>query len=401
MTASPKRPLKIGVLIDRMNVGGVEKIAIEEVIALRKAGQDAQLVVLCEKAVVKDAFSDLTKDIPIVYLDKRLPRLLRLSFAFPVFSFFSLFHLTYPIFLPFVVKKREFDYFIVHGTYTCFSAITLQKFRDIHYSGFIWDPVSYILERVYKGKFLAPLMWLLKKIAGLVDRILINSMDNVLVGGSAHNSFIHRINPDKPIETVYPSVHPAKKPLAKKDYVLMVTAWKDGKNPEYIFDIVKKLPDIRIKMVGKWVDPDYRQRFEQAVKKQEYNKQIEIVGGVSEAALANYYAHARVLLQTNDDRGFGMPAMEAAGYGTTFIIPRGQGVCSLFKDGEDGFYTKERDTAAITGLLEQFMYDKQAATRVGEKAWRTVVNNYSWQKHAKSLILLINKTLENHGRLVP
>ena len=384
--------MKIGILIDRLNVGGVEKIAIEEVIALRKLGEDAQLVVLREKAVVQDAFSDLLRDVPIVYLDKRLPRPLRFSFRFPVFSFFSSFHLTYPLFLPFVVKRKEFDYFIVHGTYTCLSAITINKTRKIKFSAFIWDPASYILDRAYGARFLAPVLWILKKTAYVLDKFLINNMDNVLVGGPAHNAFIHKINPRKNIEVIYPSVHLISKPLKKDDYVLMVSAWKNGKHPEYILEIVRKLPDIHIKMVGKWIDPLYRQEFEKLVKGNGLAKQIEIVGPVSESELSEYYAHARVLLQTNDDRGFGMPAMEAAGSGTTFIIPRGQGVCSLFVDGEDGFYTKEKDTETILKLLRQLMENKELATRIGNKAWEKAKNNYSWEKHAQELRLLIDKT---------
>ena len=65
--------MKIGVLIDRLNVGGVEKIAIEEVRALIEAGHDAYLVVLRRKAVVENAFPDLLKDVPVIYLDDRLP----------------------------------------------------------------------------------------------------------------------------------------------------------------------------------------------------------------------------------------------------------------------------------------------------------------------------------------
>ncbi|HUD10515.1 MAG TPA: glycosyltransferase [Candidatus Saccharimonadales bacterium] len=385
--------MKIGIVIDRLNVGGVEKIAIEEVIALRQLGEDAQLVVLREKAVVQNAFPDLLHDVPVVYLDKRLPKLLRFSFPFPVFSFFSLFHITYPLFLPFVVKKKEFDYFIVHGTYTCFSVATISKIKKIQFSAFIWDPISYILTRVYNKKFFAPLLWLLKKIAYTLDKFLINSMDTVLVGGSAHNAFIRRINQHKPIKAIYPAVHPLKRLLKKDDYVLMVTAWKDGKDPEYIFEIIKKLPGIHIKMVGKWTDPLYRQKFEKIVQEKGYNREIEIVGAVSESQLFKYYAQARVLLQTNDDRGFGMPAMEAAGCGTTFIIPRGQGVCDLFIDGEDGFYTKEKDTKTICTLLKRLLENPELATSIGNKAWNHVRNNYSWEKHALELKQIINENL--------
>lgn len=385
--------MKIGILIDRLNVGGVEKIAIEEVIALREQGVDATLVVLRRKAVVEDAFADLRRNVPTMYLDERLPQPLRWSFQFPFFHFFSSFHLTYPLWLPFVVKKNEFDYLIVHSSYTCLTAMTLKKFRNIRFSAFIWDPTSYILERVYSGTFMKPVLWLMKKMAYGLDRLIINSMDTVLVGGTAHNAFIHKINPNKDIRVIYPSVHPLKKLPAKDDYVLMVTAWKRGKNPEYVVEVARQLPDIHLKMVGKWVEPEYRQEFERLVQDNTLTEQIEIVGAVSEAELADYYARARVLLQTNDDRGFGMPALEAAGSGTTFVIPEGQGVCSLFTDGTDGFYTKERDTPRIVAHLQQLLDDKPKAVRMGKTAWQNVVKNYSWANHAQALIEVVKTNL--------
>jgi glycosyltransferase involved in cell wall biosynthesis len=380
--------MKIGILIDRLNVGGVEKIAIEQVKALRNLDEDACLVVLREKAVVENAFPDLLKDVPIVYLDRRLPRLLRFSFQFPIFHFFSSFHVTYPFLLPFVIKRNEFDYFIVHGTYTALSAVMLKKIKKIHFSAFIWDPASYILERVYGVGFLAPVLWIFKKTAVALDKFLINNMDNVLVGGPAHNDFIHKMNPKKTIKVIYPSVHPIEKPLKKDNYAVMVTAWKVGKYPEYVLELAHELPGVHIKMVGKWLDPLYRQEFEKSIKGGGFDKQIEVVGEVSEAELSQVIARAQVLLQTNDDRGFGMPALEAAGRGTTFIIPRGQGVCKLFTNKKDGFYTKEKDTKTIAQLLEQIMGDKDLATKMGSEALRKVKDNYSWDKHAHELKLV-------------
>lgn len=386
--------MKIGVVIDRLNVGGVEKIAIEEVIALRKLGNDASLVVLREQAVVENAFPDLLRNVPVLCLDQRLPRVLRFSFRFPVFSFFSSFHLTYPLFLPFVLRRKEFDYFIVHGTYTAISATTIKKCKGIGFSAFIWDPASYILGRVYSGKFLRPVLWLLTKLAVSLDRFLINNMDSVLVGGTAHNEFIHAMNQKKPIKVIYPSVHPTAKPLSKSNYILVVTAWKQGKNPEYLLDIARELPMAHFKIAGKWLDPAYRQEFEQQVKRHGLEQQIEIVGEVSEAELTKLYSHARALLQTNDDRGFGLPALEAAGQGTTFIIPEGQGVCNLFINEREGYYTKEKDTPAILTYLKPLLADESLAAQKGRLAWRKVKDNYSWQEHAKELMKVAKGSID-------
>jgi glycosyltransferase involved in cell wall biosynthesis len=380
---------KIGVLIDRLNVGGVEKIAIEQVRALRKLGKDAHLVVLRRKGVVDNAFVDLRKNLPTIYLDDRMPGFLKYSFKFPIFSFFSSFHLTYPIFLPFFLRKKEFEYLIVHGTYTAFSAISFKKIKGINFSVFIWDPIGYILGRVYSQK-LSFFLSIFKKLAKVLDKSIINNADFILVGGNAHNGYIKKINPRKKIKIIPPSVHPIKKlNKIKKDYSLIVTAWKKGKNPEYLFELIKQVPGLRIKMVGKWLDSIFRKEFEDKLRKEKLQDRLDIVGAVSESQLSKYYSEALVLLQTNDDRGFGMPALEAAGHGTTFIIPTGQGVCSLFKDNIDGFYTKEKDTRLIVTYLNKLISNKDLAIKMGHHAWGTVVNNNSWERHAELLIKII------------
>lgn len=387
--------MKIGVLIDRLNVGGVEKIAIEQVNALRENGEDAYLVILREKAVVEDAFPDLIKKVPIIYLDSRLPSLLRFSFQFPVFHFFSSFHITYPFLIPFVIKKNEFDYFIVHGTYTAFSAVTIKKFRGIPFSAFIWDPIRYILDRVYSKNFLSPFLVVLKTVAGFLDKQIFINTDALLCGGDAHNKYFKEVVPQKKIIVIPPSVHALKKiSSAKKDFILMVTAWKRGKNPEYIFRLLEKLPNVTIFMVGKWLEKEYLSEFKDEIKKLGYSKDIKIVGEVTESQLSQYYSQALFVLQTNDDRGFGLPALEAAGHGTTFIIPRGQGVCNLFKDKVDGFYTGEKDTKTIVKYIELLYKDKNKARAMGKAAWDKVVKNYSWEQHGK----VLSKIAQTYGK---
>lgn len=385
-----KNAKKIAVLIDRLNVSGVEKIAIEEVKALRSLGIDVTLLVLTRKAVVKEAFSELRKDMPTIYLDDRLPKLFRFTFKFPVFYFFSFFHLSYPFLIPFVIKENEFDYIIAHSTYTCFTAVSIKKFRHIQFSAFIWDPIGYILQQVYKNKFPGFLFYPLLFLAKYLDGIIAKNADYVLVGGTAHNKYLSSVGAR--LKVTPPSVHPVPRPTSEKEnYVLTLTAWKRGKNPEYLADIVQAMPAIHIKMVGNWAEKAYLKEFKEFINEKKIDGNIEIVGGVSEDLLMDYYAKACVLLQINDDRGFGMPPLEAAGCATTFIIPQGQGVCALFKNNIDGFYTKERDTKTIITDLKKLLDNKTLAVRMGTHAWKTVRENYSWQNHAKGLAAIIDE----------
>lgn len=384
--------MRIGILIDRLNVGGVEKIAIEQVKGLRAIGVDATLVVLSKKGLVDNAFLDLRKNVPTLYLDERLPKPLRFTFKFPVFSFFSFFHLSYPFLIPFVIKNKEFDYIISHGTYTSFTAIGIKKLRKISFASFIWDPISYILGRVYRKNFPQVIFSFLQILAKQLDLFIITNSDVILVGGKAHNRFFKQTSPSKRIFIIPPSTYPLTKILKNKQhYVLMVTAWKKGKNPEYIAEICRNIPSIKIKMAGKWLDSLYRKEFEKFIKDKNLSKNIEILGALPEKKLSYLYENATVLLQTNNDKGFGMPALEAAACGTTFIIPQGQGVCELFTNTLEGFFTRERDTITIVRYLKLLLHSKNKAKSMGKLAWQKVKDNYSWEIHARQLTSIIVK----------
>ena len=114
---------KIGILIDRLNTGGVEKTAIQQVKALQELGYDATLLILSKNAVVKDAHKELLSKIKVEYLDQQIPNLLQITFKFPYFAFLELFHFTYPILLSiFADTPQKYDLIISHGSYTTFSA---------------------------------------------------------------------------------------------------------------------------------------------------------------------------------------------------------------------------------------------------------------------------------------
>lgn len=378
--------MKIGILIDRFNVGGVEKIALEQVIALNKIGINTELIVLSRNAVVEDAFLELRKHVSISYLDDKLPKALKSSFKFPFFHFFSLFHLTYPFLLPFVMKNNTYDYIISHGTFTTFSAISFKLFLKIPFSAFIWDPIGYILIKVYSNTFNKYFLKILTSIAYVFDYIILKFADEILVGGNAHNNYFKKLYKHVKITVVYPSVHLNKSKKSKYiSDVLLVTAWKKGKNPEYIFEVLKHLPNTKVCFVGKWIDKNYKKQFLSEIKKSRFSKNISIIGSVTEKQLSKYYLNSKILLQINDDRGFGMPALEAAASGTPFIIPKNQGVCALFENGIHGYFVKEKDTKNIVKYMDRLLSSDKIRNKMGNKAYSLVKNQYNWQSHAKLL----------------
>jgi glycosyltransferase involved in cell wall biosynthesis/SAM-dependent methyltransferase len=384
-----KNKLKIGVLIDRLTIGGLEKIAIQQVVGLNRLGTDTHLLVLRKDNSSDVAFTEELNDIRVVFLDQRIPKLLRLNFKIPFFSFFSFFHLTYPVWMPFAMKRNEFDLIITHNSYTSFTAYALSKFKKVPYSIYIHDPIEYLIGKAYPKGPVKTASTFLKGVGRRIDRALVRRAVAVFTGSELHAKYLTRLlmNPNKHVVKLIPGYQArAKLTSDTKNYLLTVTAWKRGKQLEKLIDIMSELPEAKLLVVGKWVHGDYRKEIEDRINKLHLGSRIVIRGEVSETELAQDYAGAIAAIIINDERGFGMPGMEAAGNGTTFIAPDGCGVCELFTDGTEAYYFEANNMVEAKIKITSVLNDSHKARQMGEKAWQRCRDQYSWLSHCRTLL---------------
>jgi len=169
----------------------------------------------------------------------------------------------------------------------------------------------------------------------------------------------------------------------------MVTAWKLGKNPKCIIDIARNSPKVKIDLVGKWLDKKMLSDFKKDLLKYKLSDNIKILGQVTENKLFHLYPKYNVLLTTNKEMGFGMPVFEAACHGTTFIVPKGSGVCPFFKNKVDGYFFEENNIKDISKYLGILTTNKKLAKQMGLSAYKKA-SSYTWQKHVNKILSVIN-----------
>jgi glycosyltransferase involved in cell wall biosynthesis len=382
--------MKIGVVIDRLNFGGVEKIAIEEVRALRSIGHDAHLVVLRREPIADTAFNDLlaAASIPLAYLDDCLPRWARLSARVPWFYFFSSFHLTYPVLLAARRRKWDYDILISHNTYTTLTALALRMTRGTPYVYFVWDPITYILVRAYPSGPLRLLRRLLLPLARVVDRRLILGSHCVLVAGSLHAQHLRTLARGRvEVRQVPPGTRPSTTlPSRRSDFFITATAWKEGKRLEDLIRVVAGLPAVRLKVVGQWVHERYLHRIRSLRESLEVTDRVELIGRVSETELIDLYRAARAVITMNEERGFGLATIEAAGHGCPFVAPRGSGAGDYFIHGAHGFLFDADQPCQVGEFIRALADDEALARTMGRQAWEEVCSGFSWEAHARQLL---------------
>src|SRR3989344_2299281 len=239
MNQNKKRP-KIAVFIDQLVLGGVQKDAIEEVRMLGKLGYQAKLVSLMRSGF-KPKYLKYIQDIPFEFLSDRYPPLLRHTFKFPIFSFFSTLHLISPILAPFFVKRREWDIIVAHGTTTCLTTLTL-KTRSIEYIAIIHDPMEYILKQVYKETLLKVFFGILSPILYIIERAIVKNAKSTVVVSHVHVPFIEKTYKIKPVILTAGTTPLKRLPKKRQKILLAASRWELAKNPILLLKILGEIP---------------------------------------------------------------------------------------------------------------------------------------------------------------
>lgn len=381
--------MRIAILIDRLNIGGVERAAIMETIALTNKGYEVFLWVLSSNSIVEGAFAEYVNEIDIRWLDTSLPKIMRKSFRIPGFSFLSFFHFTFPVLLPRFAKLNKVDAIISHGTYTTLTGIQIAKRLKVPLYYYLHDPASYIMNFVYsrkRPKFLWNLLTILS--AGL-DRYLIRACAEVLLPGDLHLAYVNKcLQKSRKSGIVIPwGVYSEQNlPNTRGLDIISVTSWKRGKGVELLFSLADKIPDMRILLVGAWIDQNYRNEVQRELARRKLEDHILITGLVSEIELVSLYRSARATIIVNAERGFGLSTIEAAAQGCAVIAPFECGAASLFKNGESALFYPYGDMEVAAALLRSLISNEQQADSIGREAWRTVRDRYSWDHHVTRLI---------------
>lgn len=369
--------------------GGVGIAAVNEVRELRRLGIDADLVVIFRKKEFDSIEAFGAKDIPVIFLSDRLPKFFRLNFKIPGFSFFSFFHISSIFWAPFVIDK--YDVIVAHETYNCFSAIVCAKKTKARLISFIWDPVSYILPRVYGEKFPNFLRPVIKKGSLLIDKYIIKHSLAVLVCSNLHENILKIIAGRSKVFKLFPGAEIIKSlPKNKRKIIVSLTKWDIGKNPELLLKIALKLKgNFQWKVAGNWVDQALLDNFKNQIIEYGLEKKIVVTGKVFGQQKLKLLKESVILVHPIIE-AFGMFALEAAGCGCPSILPRGSGVCELFEDKVSGFFPKEGDINSYAKFINEILKDEKKALLMGKKAWE-ISKNYSWKQHSKRLSDIISK----------
>lgn len=359
------RKLKIGILIDQLVAGGVQKTAILEAIYLQKLGYQTKLLILMRAGLDKNILS-LTKGVDVEFLSDRYPKQFSKSIKLPIFHFLTTLHILSPFLTPLKLNASEFDILISHGTTTTFTARLLKATRAIPYIFVIHDPMKFILNKIYADTPLKPFFLPLSIFLKAIEKSLLKNSASNILDSPAHSSFIKKEYGLSP-QVIYLSQDMHQKPIELGDKILTFGRWDKKKGLETLLDIVKTIPHSGLIVAGSWTNQEDLRHFKKLVQLANLAGRVDIIPKYTEKGLATLCRQARLWVSPNFE-AFSLSALEAASFGLPIIIPAKSGVTNLFEDKTHGFFPKSDSYTDIKKAIEILLKDKTMAQKMGLQA---------------------------------
>jgi glycosyltransferase involved in cell wall biosynthesis len=174
---------------------------------------------------------------------------------------------------------------------------------------------------------------------------------------------------------------PKKYDLPFKQYIMYVGQQSDYKNIKRLGDahqiLLAKYPDLGLVLVGK--------KNTAALTNEKYfndrkYKNITFTDFVTDPELSWLYTHASAYVFPSLMEGFGLPGLEAMGYGTPVVSSNATCLPEVY--GQAAHYFNPTDTSDIAEAIDQVLSNDKIRTRLSKAGYKQI-KKYSWKKMAK------------------
>lgn len=184
---------------------------------------------------------------------------------------------------------------------------------------------------------------------------------------------------------------PTKYAVPYKRYLLCVGQQSDYKNIKRLGDahqiLLAKYPDLGLVLVG-------RKNASALTNEKYFNERmyqnILFTDFVEDNQLSWLYSHASAYVFPSLMEGFGLPGLEAMGYGTPVVSSSATCLPEVY--GPAAHYFNPTDTSDMAEAIDQVLSDDTIRTRLSKAGYKQI-KKYSWKKMAKETHSLYMKTL--------
>jgi len=203
---------------------------------------------------------------------------------------------------------------------------------------------------------------------------------------------------EKKISVIYESsdvaqTAPKKYSLPFKKYILYVGQQSDYKNIKRLGDahqiLLAKYPDLGLVLVG---SKNAAALTNETYFNERNYKNVLFTGFVTDPELSWLYANAQAYIFPSLMEGFGLPGLEAMGYGTPVVSSNATCLPEVY--GQAAHYFHPEDTSDIAEAIDQVLSNDKLRTRLAKAGYKQI-KKYSWKKQAQETYKVYKKVLES------
>lgn len=146
-------------------------------------------------------------------------------------------------------------------------------------------------------------------------------------------------------------------------------------------------PDLQLAIPG---PKDGNNRMIEQWCKDEGFKQVHLLGFVSDGQLGWLFKNARAYVFPSLSEGFGLPGLEAMGYGTPVVSSNATCLPEVYQNG--AHYFNPEDVDDIAAKINDVLTDETLRSDLVAHG-KNVIANYSWMRMAKETLEVYNQAI--------
>jgi len=175
-------------------------------------------------------------------------------------------------------------------------------------------------------------------------------------------------------------------PPVEGQYVLFVGAVRRHKNVETLVDAYQRYrnrtdAELSLVVAGR-TQSGYQPELERAIA-EEFRADVHFLGHVSDDTVATLYEHAAVFVFPSLYEGFGLPPLEAMGYGTPVIASDRASIPEVV--GDAGMYVDPEDSVDLVTKLATVLENEDIQADLRERGYDRY-EEFSWERTASETL---------------
>ena len=158
--------------------------------------------------------------------------------------------------------------------------------------------------------------------------------------------------------------------------------------------VVEKIPDIKLKVVGRIEDQNYYQEVKKLISELKVKDFVDFVGPVPHNTIVNYYKSSKIFVNTSRAVGVSSAIVEAMACGLPVVSTSKGSIPYLERYKYNGFKVKE-NPLSIAQKIILLLKDESLREKVSKASRRTILENFEGNVFVDKLYSIFKELIED------